>query len=150
MSYGRRAKATSALSAPVPVAITMNCRPERVRYVIGTAAFSYGIFAAPDFLAGLLVERIEIAVSAADEHQAALGHHRAAAAIRRPETVRQRDAFQQWVSRESQRLPSPNGTFHAISPLFRSMAVNTAQGGDTSGRPPGRLTDSPPRANTFE
>src|SRR5205823_11668673 len=38
------AKATSALSAPAPVAITMNCRPERVRYVIGTALFGYGTF----------------------------------------------------------------------------------------------------------
>src|SRR5947207_904677 len=36
--------ATKALFAPVPVAMTMNCLPDLVRYVIGTAAFSYGTF----------------------------------------------------------------------------------------------------------
>src|SRR5690348_10825065 len=36
--------ATSALSAPVPVATTTNCLPERVRYVIGIDVLSYGIF----------------------------------------------------------------------------------------------------------
>src|SRR5262249_35354122 len=47
-------------------------------------------------------------------------------------------------------LPSPNGTFQAISPLFRSIAVNTAHGGDTNGKPPDKLALSPPRAKTFE
>src|SRR5579883_2531631 len=47
-------------------------------------------------------------------------------------------------------LPSPRGTFHTISPWFKSMAVKTAQGGDTSGKPPGNAAASPPRANTFE
>ena len=41
------------------------------------------------------------------------------------------------------RLPSPSGTFQAISPLFRSMAVRTAHGGDTSGNPPAALTAFP-------
>ena len=48
------------------------------------------------------------------------------------------------------RLPSPSGTFHAMSPLLRSIAVNRAHGGDTSGMPPGRLIDSPPVVNEFE
>ena len=39
ISYWPSAKATSALFAPLPVAATTNCRPERVRYVIGTAVF---------------------------------------------------------------------------------------------------------------
>src|SRR5215475_14289259 len=47
-------------------------------------------------------------------------------------------------------FPSPSGAFHAISPLFKSIAANTAQGGETSGRPPGSTAVSPPRANTFE
>src|SRR5207247_6860149 len=37
-----RANATNALSAPVPVAMTMNCRPDFVRYVMGLALLAYG------------------------------------------------------------------------------------------------------------
>ncbi len=50
---------------------------------------------APDFAAGLRVKRVEIAVAAADEHQTAPGHQRAAAVVRRPEALGQGDAAQQ-------------------------------------------------------
>jgi len=35
--YFDTANATSAVSSPRPVAITMNCRPSGARYVIGVA-----------------------------------------------------------------------------------------------------------------
>ena len=148
--YDPGVKAISALSAPVPVATTMNWRPERVRYVIGLAAFSVRNFSAPDFLAGLRVEGVEIAVAAADEDQAALRHHRAAAVVGRSQTIRQRDAFQQRMIAER------GGCLRRAAPSTRSRPCSdrsrssTAYGGEMSGRPPGKLTSSPPRANTFE
>jgi len=42
--FDSSANASRVFSAPAPVAMTMNWRPVRVRYVIGSAVFRCGIF----------------------------------------------------------------------------------------------------------
>jgi len=53
------------------------------------------------------------------------------------------------VSTGAPSYETPSGTFQAMSPLFKSMAVSTAYGGELSGIPR-RVISSAPRANMFE
>src|ERR1700741_3762127 len=52
---------------------------------------------APDFFAGFRLERVEVAVAASNEDEAALRHHGTAKVARRPESLGQRDPFEQRV-----------------------------------------------------
>src|SRR6185295_15181929 len=66
----------------------------------------------PDFPAVLLVEGIQIAVATANKHETAPRHHRAAPAVWRTQSIRQRDSFQhrmiaqRWTPFAQRCLPS--------------------------------------------
>src|SRR5438128_2748095 len=120
----------------------MNWRPDFVRYVIGFALFAYGTLPRQISLPVLVSNAYMYPSPPPMNTRPLLVTSAPPLLFGDPRRSGNVTPFSSGLLR-SDGLPSPSGTFHAISPVVKLIAVRTAYGGEFSGKPRRVISSAP-------